>query len=248
MKLAIIGYGRMGHRIEEIAKERGHEIVARIDADNVDDIDSHAFKSADVAIEFTTPATAVDCILRSFASGVPVVSGTTGWQNELPELREMCLKGAGTLLYSSNYSVGVNIFMAVNTYLASLLSKFPTYKPSITEVHHVHKLDHPSGTAVSLANGIMAADPNVTEWAEPDAEGKVAEGAMPIAHQRIGEVPGIHTVEWRGPNDCITIRHEAFSRDGFATGAVIAAEWLKGKKGFFTFADVLQLPGCPSQH
>ena len=138
----------MGHMIEKVARERGHSIVAVIDADNVDQIDSPEFRSADVAIEFSTPSTAVDLILRAFTSKVPVVSGTTGWLDSLPDLRDMCDKGAGTLLYSSNFSVGVNVFMAVNEYLAKLMDRFPEYSPSLTEVHHIHKLDHPSGTAV----------------------------------------------------------------------------------------------------
>lgn len=240
MKIAIIGYGRMGHRIEEIARERGHIITSVIDAGNIDDMDGADFRSADVAIEFTTPASAADCILRSFAAGVPVVSGTTGWASALPDIKELCAEGKGTLLHSSNFSIGVNVFMAVNRYLSSLLDKFPQYSPSLKEVHHIHKLDHPSGTAVTLAEDIVKEVERIKGWEEPDDSDNVKDTAsLPISHERRGEVPGIHTVEWLSQCDGISIRHEAFNRDGFALGAVTAAEWLKGKKGFFTMHDVL---------
>lgn len=229
----------MGHRVEALSQARGHEIVARIDAGNVADTDTPAFRSADVAIEFSTPSTAVDGILRCFAAGVPVVVGTTGWQRELPELRDMCLKGAGTLLYSSNFSIGVNLFRAVNRYLASLIGKVGGYEPSVSEVHHIHKLDHPSGTAVTIAEDILSVNTLKGRWAEPDADGNVPADALPISHERRGEVPGIHEVTWRGADDMITLRHEAFSRDGFALGAVMAAEWLRGRSGFFTIDDML---------
>ncbi len=229
----------MGHMIEKVARERGHSIVAVIDADNVDQIDSPEFRRADVAIEFSTPSTAVDLILRAFTSKVPVVSGTTGWLDSLPDLRDMCDKGAGTLLYSSNFSVGVNVFMAVNEYLAQLMDRFPEYSPSLTEVHHIHKLDHPSGTAVTLANEIVERVERVRDWAEPVCGCETPSDSLPVYHERRGEVPGIHTVSWKSPVDEITIRHEAFSREGFALGAVMAAEWLKGKQGFHTFSEVL---------
>lgn len=229
----------MGHMIEKVARERGHSIVAIIDADNVDQIDSPEFRSADAAIEFSTPSTAVDLILRAFTSKVPVVSGTTGWLNSLPDLRDMCDKGAGTLLYSSNFSVGVNVFMAINEYLAQLMDRFPEYSPSLTEVHHIHKLDHPSGTAVTLANEIVERVERVRDWAEPGCGCETPSDSLPVCHERRGEVPGIHTVSWKSPVDEITIRHEAFSREGFALGAVMAAEWLKGKQGFHTFSEVL---------
>ncbi len=229
----------MGHIIEKIAQERGHRIVAVIDADNVDHIDSAEFRDADVAIEFSTPSSAVDLILRAFATGVPVVSGTTGWLDSLPELQDMCEKGAGTLLYSSNYSIGVNVFMAVNEYLASMMDRFPGYRPSLTEVHHIHKLDHPSGTAVSLAGQIIDRVTRIDGWEEPENGREPSENALSVYHERRGEVPGIHTVTWKSPVDEISIRHEAFSREGFALGAVMAAEWLKGKTGFHTFSEAL---------
>lgn len=228
----------MGHMIEEIALHRGHRIVAVIDRDNTSDFSSAEFKSADVAIEFSTPLTAVDNILASFAAGVPVVCGTTGWTSALPEIKDICEKGKGTLMWGSNYSVGVNIFMAVNSYLASIMDGFPGYKPSMVEIHHIHKLDHPSGTAITLAEGIVANTGRIGSWAEP-AEGKVlAEGVLPVDHVREGEVPGTHTITWDSDVDRISITHEAKSRRGFALGAVLAAEWLAPRKGFFTVADM----------
>lgn len=239
MNIAIIGYGRMGHIIEETALRRGHKVVSIIDVDNPDGFDTKEFRSADVAIEFSTPASAVDNILKSFAAGVPVVSGTTGWLKALPDIRDICLKGEGTLLYASNFSIGVNIFMAVNRYLAGIMDDFPEYSPSMTEIHHIHKLDHPSGTAITLADELVANVARLKSWEEPDSAGKVARGILPVAHERKGEVPGTHIVTWDSEADTITISHAAKNRSGFALGAVKAAEWIKGRKGFFTMADML---------
>lgn len=239
MKLAIIGYGRMGHLIEKIALERGHKIVCVIDADNLGDFDSPEFRSADVAIEFTTPATAVDNILRCFAAEVPVVVGTTGWTDSLPDIKEMCEKGRGTMLFASNYSIGVNIFMAVNRYLAKVMNDFPEYKPLMTEIHHIHKLDHPSGTAITLADELIAQVDRLDKWEEPEPGKTIDRKALEIDHVREGEVPGTHIISWDSDVDTITIRHDAKSRQGFAFGAVRTAEWLKGRKGFFTIADML---------
>lgn len=155
MKIAIVGYGKMGHLIAEIAENRGHKIVCTIDVDNPDAFNTPEFKSTDAAIEFSTPGTAVNNILSCFAAGVPVVSGTTGWLDALPDIKDMCAKGKGTLLYGSNFSIGVNIFMAVNRYLAKVMNDFPDYSPSMTEIHHIHKLDHPSGTAITLAEDLV---------------------------------------------------------------------------------------------
>ena len=237
MKIALIGYGKMGHAIERIALSRGHEIVCCIDADNQADFDSPEFASADVAIEFTTPRTAVDNYLRAFDAGVKVVSGTTGWLQQAPRIIQMCADGKGTLLWSSNFSLGVNIFFAVNTYLASIMKSVPQYSPSMTEVHHIHKLDHPSGTAITLAENIMAADPDVKGWTE---DVPAAEGMMPIESVREGEVPGIHRIAWNGPADTITIEHSAKNRDGFALGAVMAAEWAVSRSGWLTMDEFMQ--------
>lgn len=239
MKIALIGYGKMGHIIEEIAQERGHKIVKIIDEDNLHDFESKEFQSADVAIEFTRPQSAVDNILKCFAAGVPVVSGTTGWTESLPELRAMCEKGEGTLLWSSNFSIGMNIFMALNRRLAQVMTKFPEYHPEMEEIHHVHKLDHPSGTAITLAEDLISVYPPMKKWGEPES-GELPADTLPIAYRREGEVPGIHSIKWDSEADEIIITHSAHSRRGFALGAVVAAEWLPGHKGFFTMNDVLK--------
>lgn len=245
MKLSIIGYGKMGKMIERIARERGHEIVSIIDVDNRDDIDSDAFRSADCAIEFSIPNSALQNVRDAMAQGVPVVCGTTGWTSAMAEVKEICDAGKGTFLYASNFSVGVNIFMAVNRYLARIMNGFPQYKPSMVEIHHVHKLDHPSGTAITLAEDIIEETERISGWKEPaDSQGnsKCGGGAsgevLEIAHIREGEVPGIHTIEWDSPVDSITISHSAKSREGFALGAVLSAEWLAGKQGFHTIGEV----------
>ncbi len=219
MKIALIGYGKMGHMIESIALERGHEIVCIIDQNNLCDFESEAFASADVAIEFTTPQTAEQNIRRAWSAGVPVVCGTTGWDVEAikQEAQE-----AG-LMWSSNYSIGVNILFALNKQLAKLMDSYPEYTPHMTEVHHIHKLDAPSGTAKTLQEAI-------------------GEERLPIADVesiREGEVPGIHTVVWDSEVDTISISHSAKSRKGFALGAVIAAEWMKGKTGWHDFSEII---------
>lgn len=239
MKIAIIGYGRMGHLIAEIAEKRGHKIVCTIDVDNADDFNTEAFRSADAAIEFTTPGTAVNNILSSFAAKVPVVCGTTGWLDALPDIKSLCDKGDGTLLYGSNFSIGVNIFMAVNRYLAGVMNDFPEYAPSMTEIHHIHKLDHPSGTAITLADDLVEKVKRIHAWEEPEPGKTMDSSKLPIDHVREGEVPGTHIITWDSPVDKITISHEAKSREGFALGAVKAAEWIKDRKGFFTVADML---------
>lgn len=238
MKIALIGYGRMGRMIEKIALERGNEIVSVIDVENPQDFESDAFKSADVAIEFTIPSQGVENILKCFRAGVPVVSGTTGFASELPRLRGLCEKGEGTLLHSTNFSIGVNIFRAVNRYLSKIMGDFPAYKPFMSETHHIHKLDHPSGTAHTLATELVENNINVEGWFDPTAEHK-PETFMPVSSVREGEVPGIHTIKWDSDVDSITISHSAKSRAGFALGAVRAAEWLAGKKGFYTMSEML---------
>lgn len=230
----------MGHIIERIALERGHEVVAKIDKDNRGDLCGEAFRSADVAIEFSTPATAVENIKACFAAGVPVVVGTTGWLAQLPELKAVCDKGEGTMLYASNFSVGVNVFMAVNRYLARLMAGFPQYTPHETETHHIHKLDHPSGTAITLAEEIAQENTRIGGWREEDGKTeRLHDGElMTIDHIRRAEVAGIHTIDWDSPVDSISITHSAKSREGFALGAVISAEWLKDRKGLHTIGEV----------
>ncbi|MDE6479877.1 MAG: 4-hydroxy-tetrahydrodipicolinate reductase [Muribaculaceae bacterium] len=263
MKIAIIGYGKMGHMIEQIAKDRGHEISVIIDADNLADIESKAFRKSDVAIEFSQPDTAVNNLLRCFSAGVPVVCGTTGWLDSLDAVKSVCESGKGAMLYSSNFSIGVNIFEAVSRYLAGIMNSYPQYTPSMEEVHHIHKLDHPSGTAITIAEELIATSNKVDNWKEPDENPENPENpentdnskTLIISHRREGEVPGIHTVTWDSPQDTITISHSAKSREGFALGAVLAAEWLaekckkfsvgplkigSGQTGFFTMKDMLK--------
>ncbi|MBR5843511.1 MAG: 4-hydroxy-tetrahydrodipicolinate reductase [Bacteroidaceae bacterium] len=234
MKIALIGYGKMGHVIEEIALARGHEVVCRIDVDNQDDFHSPAFASADVAIEFTTPATAVDNYKRAFAAGVPVVSGTTGWLDRMPEIKAACDEGA-TFFYASNFSLGVNVFFAVNRWLAGVMNHLDDYKVRLEEIHHIHKLDHPSGTAITLADAIVENIDRLNGWSET----ALADDMLPITAQREGEVPGTHIVQYDSEVDTITIEHRAKSRRGFALGAVVAAEFTVGKKGYLTMSDML---------
>lgn len=238
MKIALIGYGKMGHAIEKFALARGHEITCIIDINNPGDFDSPQFKSADVAIEFTTPHTAYDNCLRALRNGVKVVSGSTGWTDRIPQLRKETENVPdATFFYSSNYSIGVNLFFAVNKYLAKLMNDFPQYDVEMKEIHHIHKLDHPSGTAITLANGIIENIDRKTAWTENEEH---AGNEILIEHERIGEVPGTHIIRYKSPVDQITITHEAFSRDGFALGAVIAAEWLLDKTGFLGMDDMLK--------
>ena len=222
MKIALIGYGKMGQMIEGVARERGHEIVCVIDPfASADSIDSDKFRSADVAIEFSRPDAAEGNVRAAIEQGVPVVSGTTGWDAQALRAEMQGKEHAG-VIWSSNYSIGVNILFAVNSYLAQLLQQTGGYEPSITEVHHVHKLDAPSGTAKTLQEAISGYD-------------------CPIESIREGEVPGIHEVKWESEADVLSLRHEAKSRKGFALGAVLAAEWLQGKKGWHTMNEVLGL-------
>lgn len=238
MKIALVGFGRMGRLIKEIAERNGNDIVSVIDVDNRADFHSKEFRSADVAIEFSVPSAGYDNIMECFKAGVPVVSGTTGFADRLPELKEMCLRGEGTLLHSTNFSIGVNIFRALNRYMASVMADFPAYRPYMTEVHHIHKLDHPSGTAVTLADELVESYPLCGGWYEPAVERK-PESWMPVNSIREGEVPGIHSVKWESDVDFISLTHSAKSRAGFAAGAVRAAEWLAGRKGFFTMGEML---------
>lgn len=239
MKIALIGYGKMGHAIERVALGRGHTIVSTIDADNIGDMEGEAFRSADVAIEFTSPTSAQANVLRCFKAGVPVVSGSTGWTDKLPEVKTLCDDGYGTLLWSSNFSLGVNIFFKVNRELARLMAHLDQYKPSMEEIHHIHKLDHPSGTAINLAEGIIDEMPRLIGWTEDKEAADANESLIRIDHVREGEVPGTHIIAYDSPVDTITIEHRAKSRDGFALGAVIAAEWLAGRTGWHTMGELM---------
>ena len=237
MKIALIGYGKMGKTIEQIALSRGHQIVSIVDINNPEEFQSDNFKSADVAIEFTTPATAFDNYMKSFAAGVPVVSGTTGWLDRIGEIKEKCAKEGKTFFYASNFSIGVNIFFALNKYLAKIMNNFPVYNISMTETHHIHKLDAPSGTAITLAEGILENVDRKERWTLETAQQPTD---LPIHAIREGEVPGIHEVTYESDVDYISIKHDAKSRAGFALGAVVAAEFTAGKKGFLGMDDMLK--------
>lgn len=251
MKIALIGYGKMGRMIEQIAKDRGHEIVCVIDVDNQQDFDSEAFKSADVAIEFTNPTAAYANYLKAFRHNVKVVSGSTGWMKEHgDDVRRMCsAEGGQTLFWASNFSVGVAIFSAVNRYLAKIMNGFPQYDVRMEETHHIHKLDAPSGTAITLAEEIISDVDRKKEWvkgvqrlADGSVEGSndVAADQLAIESIRRDEVPGIHSVVYDSDADCITITHDAHSRKGFAMGAVLAAEYTKDHSGLLTISDMFK--------
>lgn len=234
MKIALIGYGKMGKMIEQIAQSRGHEIVSIIDIDNQQDFESDAFKCAEVAIEFTAPQAAYGNYLKAWKQDVKVVSGSTGWMKEHgDDVRRMCNEEGKTLLWASNFSIGVGIFTAVNKYLAKVMNQFPQYDVEMEETHHVHKLDHPSGTAITLAEDIVNNMDRKTAWAEDTTDNQL----LRIDHIRRGEVPGIHTVRYDSEADLISITHDAHNRKGFALGAVLAAEWTVGKQGLLTIGD-----------
>lgn len=240
----------MGHMIEQIALERGHEIVSIIDVDNIEDFDSPAFASADVAIEFTNPTAAFANYQRAFAHNVKVVSGSTGWmQDHKAEVERMCTEGGQTLFWASNFSIGVAIFSAVNRYLAKIMNGFPQYNVEMEEVHHVHKLDAPSGTAITLAEEIIKDLDRKDKWVKgfqhaadgtESGSNKVAPNELPIASIRRDEVPGIHSISYDSEADKITITHDAHNRKGFALGAVLAAEYTKDHTGLLTTSDLFK--------
>ena len=248
MKIALIGYGKMGRMIEQIALDRGHEIVCRIDVDNQQDFQSEAFRTADVAIEFTAPTVAYGNVQRCFEAGVKVVSGSTGWMAaHSDEMRRQCSEEGQTLFWSSNFSVGVYLFGLVNRYLARLMNRFPEYDARMEEVHHIHKLDHPSGTAITLAEQLIKEVERKDSWTvgtltQPD--GSVVTEHTPQANElaidsiRRDEVPGIHSITWDSEADSITITHDAHSRRGFALGAVLAAEYTASHTGLLSMDDL----------
>ncbi len=248
MRIALIGYGKMGHEIERIARSRGHEIVSIIDVDNQEDFKSDAFKSADVAIEFTAPMVAYQNYMKAFEAGVKVVSGSTGWMAEHgDEIRRLCDEEGKTLFWSSNFSLGVAIFSAVNDYLAKIMNQFPGYDVTMSETHHIHKLDAPSGTAITLAEGILANIDRKTKWVrgtlcQPDGSVVGSDQCAPdelcVSSIREGEVPGIHTIRYESEADNIIITHDAKNRKGFALGAVLAAEYTAQHSGFLGMKDL----------
>ncbi len=237
MRLGILGYGKMGKAIEQIAEKQGIEIVWRIRRD--DTPTPSLLRQADVAIEFTRPEAAFENVMLCLKAGLPVVSGTTGWLDRLPEAQKFCQDNGGAMLWASNFSVGVNLFFALNRRLSQLMATRPEYTAAITETHHIHKLDAPSGTALSLVKQVIENTERYQGWSLlPDVAGA---NEIPVTAFREGEVPGTHLVRWQSEVDEISIEHRAHSRAGFAAGALLAAQWLVDKKGVFEMGDVLGL-------
>lgn len=232
MKIALLGYGKMGKVIEKIALERGHEIVFKKTSSNT----FEGLEKAAVAIDFSVPNSAICNISECLTTNIPIVSGTTGWLDKYDEMVSLCNKNNGAFIYGSNFSLGVNIFFEMNNYLSKIMAKFENYKVSIEEIHHTQKLDAPSGTAISLANGIIA-NSNYKNWTMENAN----ENQILIDAKRIESVPGTHSVFYNSAVDLIEIKHLAHNREGFALGAILAAEWIVGKKGVFSMKDVLDL-------
>ena len=242
MKIALLGYGKMGQIIERFAIERGHDIVLKIGIENVEDFTKENLEKADVAIDFSAPDAAVSNIYKCFEAGLPVVVGTTGWYGNLQQIKNDCLKSNNTLLYGSNFSVGVNLFFHLNKVLAKLMNNYPAYEVQVEEIHHTQKLDAPSGTAMTIAEDIIDAVDRKNEWVNEVVGTPVPEAfkneQLLIESHRIENVPGTHTVVYSSEVDDIEIKHTAHNRAGFALGAIIAAEWLENKQGFYSVADV----------
>jgi 4-hydroxy-tetrahydrodipicolinate reductase len=239
MNIVLLGYGRMGHEIEQVATEAGHNVILKIDKDNSYDLTAENISGADVAIEFTGPDTAPDLIMKAIGLGLPVVSGSTGWQDRFGEVSSFCNEHQGAFLYASNFSIGANIIFHLNSELARIMSRQDLYKVNIEEVHHIHKLDAPSGTAITLAKGIIGNHPGYKEWKLDDGVSALLDSTIPVKAVREDSVPGIHEVEWNSDIDIISLKHEAKNRKGLAAGAVMAACFLAGKKGVFSMNDVL---------
>ena len=238
MKIALIGYGKMGKAIEEIALQKGHQIVLKIDISNLNDFNKENLSKADVAIEFTSPHTAFANIKKCLEYDVPVICGSTGWLEKWNEIENYCKEQNGTFLYASNFSIGVNLFFELNTYLAKLMNKYDNYNVSLTETHHTQKKDAPSGTAITLAEQIIANNSSKEKWINEPTENK---NELAIISERIDPAPGTHTIRYSSTIDDIEITHTAHNRIGFASGAVLAAEFVVGKKGIFTMKDALGL-------
>ncbi len=238
MKIALLGYGKMGHIIEQIALERGHTISHAIHKDNTEELANVSPQTTDVAIEFSEPGAAYENIMHCLQVGVPVLSGTTGWLDKMAAVEAFCTEKKGTFFYASNFSIGVNIFFKLNELLAGIMDEFPDFDVDMEEIHHIHKKDAPSGTALTLADGIIRRLKNKSNWS---LDRKENDQALPIYAKREGEVPGTHVVSYRSPLDDIEIKHTAHSRHGFALGAVKVAEWLPEKKGVKNMHDFLKL-------
>jgi len=237
MKIALFGYGKMGKEIEQIALQRNHTIVLKIDKENIQNITAKQLQEADVAIEFSTPDTVIANIHKCFAANLPIVAGTTGWYDKFEEIKNTCIKNNHALFYATNFSLGVNLFFKMNEQLAKMMNSFPDYEVGMQEIHHVHKLDKPSGTAITTAEKIVAHHTQKNTWSIENNSGK----NLFIDVVREDEVPGTHTVSYTSSVDEISITHKAFNRKGFALGAVLAAEFIHNKKGVYTMSDLLNL-------
>lgn len=243
MKISLLGYGRMGKEVEQVALERGHEIIYRIDNPESRAQLAHEISEGNAAIDFSIPEAAVPNIHTAFDAGVPIIVGTTGWYNELENVKKLCKEKIGSLLYAPNFSLGVNIFFAVNRFMARIMNNYSEYNVRVEEAHHLNKLDAPSGTAIKMANDLVAQLGGKNKWRDVMAgsDEKGAEDEIIVFSERIGDVRGLHKSIFTSEVDEVTLTHEAFSRKGFALGAVIAAEWLQQKKGVYTMEDVIQI-------
>lgn len=238
MRIMLLGYGKMGKTIEQIAIQRGHQVPFKIDYHNTEDLYKITAKDVDVAIEFTQPESAYRNVKFCLEAGIPIVCGTTGWLEKKSEMEELCRHKAGSFFYASNYSVGVNLFFHFNRILGRIMNSYPDYDINMEEIHHTEKKDAPSGTAITLAEGIIQTVNVKQKWVN---EHSVKMEELPIISKRIENVPGTHTIAYMSPVDTIEIKHTAHSREGFASGAVIAAEWLVGKKGVFGMSDMIKV-------
>jgi 4-hydroxy-tetrahydrodipicolinate reductase len=237
MRIALIGYGKMGQLIERLSLQRGHEVVLRITSQNQETFTIESLQPADVAIEFTTPHSAFENVKKCLQAGIPTISGTTGWNKDLPAIKDFCTQHNGTFLHASNFSIGVNLFFEINKRLASLMAHQPNYNVQIIEIHHTQKKDAPSGTAVTLAEQIIEGIGRKKTWT---LNAQPTEQEILIQSERIDPAPGTHHVKYSSPIDDIEIIHTAHNREGFATGAIVAAEYIRDKKGIFSMSDVLQ--------
>ncbi len=238
MKILLIGYGKMGKAIERLSLERGHEIVGRINDENQDLLKTIDVSSIDVAIEFSSPNAAYENIKTCLERGIKIISGTTGWLDQYEEIKEIVEKKNGTFLYASNFSLGVNLFFTINKFLAQLMNPHDQYKPEMEEIHHTQKLDAPSGTAITLAEGLIENHSLKNKWVNESSD---KEEDLSILSKRIGSVPGTHSVTYKSPMDEIEIKHTAHTRDSFALGAILVGEWIQNKSGFLSIEDFIQI-------
>lgn len=241
MKIAMIGYGKMGKTIEQLANAQGHEMVLKINANNLDEFTIENLQKADVAIEFSRPNVAYDNIMTCLKAGLPVVSGTTAWLAHYETVKDWCIKNNGAFFYASNFSIGVNIFFELNKYLAKMMNAHANYQVQMEEIHHTQKLDAPSGTAVTLAEDILEKIDVLQGYKLQEDEKEIKDNCIPINAKRIGNTPGTHVIQYHSTIDELEIRHTAKGREGFAAGAIMAAHWLIGKTGVFGMNDLLQL-------